>query len=111
MNKEEAKERIEKLKEIINEARYAYHVLNKDLYPPEVLDSLKKELFDLEQKFPEFITPDSPTQRIGGEPLKEFPKVRHKVPMLSFNDAFSEEDLKNWEERNLKMMRECVRSA
>ena len=104
MNREEAKERIEKLKEIINEARYAYHVLNKDLYPPEVLDSLKKELFDLEQKFPEFITPDSPTQRIGGEPLKEFPKVRHKVPMLSFNDAFSEEDLKNWEERNLKMI-------
>jgi DNA ligase (NAD+) len=104
MNKEEAKERIEKLKEIINEARYAYHVLNKDLYPPEVLDSLKKELFDLEQKFPEFITPDSPTQRIGGEPLKEFPKVRHKVPMLSFNDAFSEEDLKNWEERNQKIV-------
>jgi DNA ligase (NAD+) len=104
MNKEEAKERIEKLKEIINEARYAYHVLNKDLYPPEVLDSLKKELFDLEQQFPEFITPDSPTQRIGGEPLKEFPKVRHKVPMLSFNDAFSEEDLKNWEERNLKIV-------
>jgi DNA ligase (NAD+) len=104
MNKEEAKERIEKLKEIINEARYSYHVLNKDLYSPEVLDSLKKELFDLEQKFPEFITPDSPTQRIGGEPLKEFSKVRHKVPMLSFNDAFSEEDLKNWEERNLKMI-------
>jgi DNA ligase (NAD+) len=104
MNREEAKERIEKLKEIINEARYAYHVLNKDLYPPEILDSLKKELFDLEQKFPEFITPDSPTQRIGGEPLKEFPKVRHKVPMLSFNDAFSEEDLKNWEERNLKIV-------
>jgi len=104
MDKKEAKERIEKLKEIINEARYAYHVLNKDLYPPEVLDSLKKELFDLEQKFPEFITPDSPTQRIGGEPLKEFPKVRHKVPMLSFNDAFSEEDLKNWEERNQKIV-------
>jgi DNA ligase (NAD+) len=104
MNKEDAKERIEKLKEIINEARYSYHVLNKDLYSPEVLDSLKKELFDLEQKFPEFITPDSPTQRIGGEPLKEFPKVRHKVPMLSFNDAFSEEDLKNWEERNQKIV-------
>jgi DNA ligase (NAD+) len=104
MNKEEAKERIEKLKEIINEARYSYHVLNKDLYSPEVLDYLKKELFDLEQKFPEFITPDSPTQRIGGEPLKEFPKVRHKVPMLSFNDAFSEEDLKNWEERNQKIV-------
>jgi DNA ligase (NAD+) len=104
MKPEEAKERIEKLKAIINEARYAYHVLNQDLYPPEVLDSLKKELFDLEQKFPQFITPDSPTQRIGGEPLKEFPKVRHKVPMLSFNDAFSEEDLEDWQERNLKLL-------
>ncbi len=108
MNEKEAKERIEKLKELINEARYAYHVLNKDLYPPEVLDSLKKELFELEQKFPQFITPDSPTQRIGGEPLKEFPKVRHKVPMLSFNDAFSFEDLKNWEERNLKLLPEIL---
>jgi len=104
MTREEAKERIEKLKEIINEARYAYHVLNKDLYPPEVLDALKRELFELEQKFPEFITPDSPTQRIGGEPLKEFKKVRHKVPMLSFNDAFSFEDLKNWEERNIRFL-------
>jgi DNA ligase (NAD+) len=104
MNEKEAKERIEKLKKIINEARYAYHVLNKDLYPPEVLDSLKKELFDLEQKFPQFITPDSPTQRIAGQPLKEFKKVRHKVPMLSFNDAFSLQDLKNWEERNLRII-------
>ncbi len=109
MNEKEAKERIEKLKEIINKARYAYHVLNQDLYPPEVLDSLKKELFDLEQKFPQFITPDSPTQRIGGEPLKEFAKVRHKVPMLSFNDAFSLEDLENWEERNLKLLRPGIK--
>ncbi len=109
MDEREAKERIEKLKEIINKARYAYHVLNQDLYPPEVLDSLKKELFDLEQKFPQFITPDSPTQRIGGEPLKEFAKVRHKVPMLSFNDAFSLEDLENWEERNLKLLRPGIK--
>lgn len=104
MKPEEAKERIDKLREIINQARYAYHVLNKDLYPPEVLDSLKKELFDLEQKFPQFITPDSPTQRIAGKPLKEFPKIRHKVPMLSFNDAFSEDDLNDWQERNLKFL-------
>lgn len=104
MDKKEAEERIKKLKEIINKARYAYHVLNQDIYPPEVLDTLKKELFDLEQKFPDLITPDSPTQRIGGEPLKEFKKVRHKVPMLSFNDAFSLEDLKAWEERNLKLL-------
>jgi DNA ligase (NAD+) len=104
MTKEEAKKRITKLKETINEARYAYHVLEKNIYPPEVLDSLKKELYDLEQQFPDLITPDSPTQRIGGEPLKEFSKVRHKVPMLSFDDAFSMEDLKNWQERNLKLL-------
>ena len=101
---EEAKERIEKLKELINEYRYARHVLNKELVPIEVEDSLKKELFDLEQKFPQFITPDSPTQRIGGAPLKEFKKVRHEIPMLSFNDAFSLEDLESWNERNLKLL-------
>ena len=109
MTREEAKERIEKLKEIINKARYYYHVLNQDLYPPEVLDAFKKELFELEQEFPEFITPDSPTQRIAGEALKEFKKVRHKVPMLSFNDAFSFDDLKNWEERNLKLLRPGIK--
>lgn len=109
MKPEEAKKRIEKLKQIINEARYSYHVLNKDLYSPEVLDSLKKELFDLEQNFPQFITPDSPTQRIGGEPLKEFPKIRHKVPMLSFNDAFSKEDLESWQTRNIKLLPENVK--
>ncbi|MCS7200572.1 MAG: NAD-dependent DNA ligase LigA [Patescibacteria group bacterium] len=104
MTFEEAKKRAEKLRELINEARYSYHVLGKDIYQPEVLDSLKKELYDLEQKFPQLITPDSPTQRIGGEPLKEFPKSRHRLPMLSFDDAFSFEDLKNWQERNGKLI-------
>jgi DNA ligase (NAD+) len=99
MDKNEAKKRIEKLKEVINEYRYAYHVLDKEIISAEALDSLKKELFDLEQKFPEFITPDSPTQRVGGEPLKFFKKVAHEKPMLSFDDAFSEEDIKNWLQR------------
>jgi len=99
MRKEEAKQRIEKLKEEINKYRYAYHVLNKSLISDEALDSLKKELFDLENQFPEFITPDSPTQRVGGKPLKEFKKVVHEEPMLSFNDAFSFEDMKAWLER------------
>lgn len=100
----EAQERIEKLKEIINDYRYKYHVLNESPISPEVLDSLKKELWELEQAFPQFITPDSPSQRIGGEPLKEFQKHRHKVPMLSFHDAFSAEDLFAWEERNQKLV-------
>jgi DNA ligase (NAD+) len=106
---EQAKERIEKLKELINEYRYYRHVLNKELVPIEVEDALKRELFELEQKFPQFITPDSPTQRIGGAPLKEFKKVRHEVPMLSFNDAFSFEELKAWDERNRKLLPENVK--
>jgi len=68
------------------------------------LDSLKKELFDLEQKYPEFITSDSPTQRIGGVPLKKFEKIKHSQPMLSFNDAFSREDMKDWEKRIKKLL-------
>ena len=99
MDRNEAKQRIEKLKNEINRYRYAYHVLDKSLISDAALDSLKKELFDLEQKYPEFIAFDSPTQRIGGEPLKQFKKVRHEKPMLSFNDAFSEEDMKDWLER------------
>ena len=99
MNKNEAKQRIEKLKTEINYYRYAYHVLDKSLISDAALDSLKKELFDLEIKYPEFITPDSPTQRIGGKPLKEFKKIFHEMPMLSFNDAFSENDIKDWIKR------------
>ncbi|MCL5016469.1 MAG: NAD-dependent DNA ligase LigA, partial [Patescibacteria group bacterium] len=99
MEKREAKERISKLREEINKYRYAYHVLDKSLISDEALDSLKKELFDFETRYPEFITPDSPTQRVGGRPLKEFKKIRHEAPMLSFNDAFSREDVLSWLER------------
>lgn len=97
--KKQAKERIEKLKKIINKARYAYHVLDKPIMPDDVLDSLKHELFELEQKHPEFITPDSPTQRIGGKPLKKFKKVKHKVSQWSFNDAFSEKEIYDFDKR------------
>ena len=65
----------------------------------EVLDSLKKELFDIEQQFPELITPDSPTQRVGGKPLKQFNKFKHPMPMISFNDAFDFKDMEEWEAR------------
>jgi len=99
MNKQEAKQRIEKLKKEIGKYRHAYHVLDKSLISDVALDSLKKELFDLEEKFPDLITSDSPTQRVSGKPLKEFKKVRHETPMLSFNDAFSEQDMHDWLER------------
>ncbi|MDP3792121.1 MAG: NAD-dependent DNA ligase LigA [bacterium] len=99
MDKTETKKRIEKLREAIDHHRYLYHVLDKQEISDAALDSLKKELFDLEQEFPQFIASDSPTQRIGGEPLKEFKKFRHSEPMLSFDDAFDEKDMKDWETR------------
>ncbi len=95
----EVKERITKLRETIEKYRYEYHVLNKSSISEEALDSLKKELYDLEEKYPLLITPDSPTQRVAGKPLPEFKKIAHKVAQWSFNDAFSEEDIKKFDER------------
>lgn len=99
VNKKEAKERIGHLKKVINKHRFEYHVLDKLTISEAALDSLKKELFDLEQQFPDLVTSDSPTQRVGGQPLKEFVKAPHEKPMLSFNDAFSEQDFKDWFKR------------
>jgi DNA ligase (NAD+) len=109
MNKSEAKNRIEKLRKLINYHRHLYHVLDKQEISDAALDSLKKELFDLEQEFPDFITPDSPTQRVGGEPLKKFKKVKHPQRMLSLNDAFSNEDMQDWSERVSKLLSEKER--
>ncbi|HUX36095.1 MAG TPA: NAD-dependent DNA ligase LigA [Candidatus Paceibacterota bacterium] len=99
LNKKDAEERIGHLKKTIGKYRYERLVLNKEGISPEAEDTLKKELFDLEQEFPELITPDSPTQRVGGKPLKQFRKVRHEERMISLNDAFSEEDVSAWLER------------
>ena len=104
MNKSDAQKRIGKLREVINYHRHLYHVLDKQEISDSALDSLKKELFDLEQEFPELITQDSPTQRVGGKPLKEFNKIKHPEPMLSFNDAFNQKDMKEWEERLKKVL-------
>ncbi len=106
MDKISAKQRIEKLKGAINHHRYLYHVLNRQEISDAALDSLKKELFDLEQKYPELITPDSPTQRVGGKALSNFKKVRHPERMLSFNDAFSKEDIQEWVLRISKLLTE-----
>ncbi|MDP3948473.1 MAG: NAD-dependent DNA ligase LigA [bacterium] len=99
ISKKYAEERIGQLKKIIGKYRHERLTLNREVISPEAEDALKKELFDLEQEFPEFVTPDSPTQRVGGEPLKQFKKVRHDERMLSFNDAFSKEDVNDWLER------------
>ena len=81
---------------MINYHRYLYHVENRQEMSDDALDSLKKELFDLEQKFPSLITPDSPTQRVAGKPSEGFVKVEHPGRMISLNDVFSEQDFKDW---------------
>ncbi len=97
MKKKETKNRIEKLKKVIDYHRYLYHVLDRQEISDEALDSLKHELYQLEQEYPEFITSDSPTQRVGGEPRQQFEKVAHKAPMLSIEDVFSEKELIDWQ--------------
>lgn len=104
MSKEEAKKRIDKLKQEINHHRYLYHVLDKEEISDAALDSLKNELYKLEMQYPELITPDSPTQRVGGKPLDKFEKVKHSQPMISLFDAFSEQDMLDWEKRNQKLI-------
>ena len=92
-------ERIKKLRDVIEYHRYNIHVLNKEEISEAALDSLKKELFDLEGQFPQYITPDSPTQRVAGGVLPGFKKVVHTVPQWSFHDAFSPEDMTAFDER------------
>ncbi len=99
-----AKERVEKLRATIDHHRYLYHVLDKQEISDEALDSLKHELYQIEEKYPELVTPDSPTQRVAGEPNPSFKKVKHKIRQWSFNDAFSEEEIREFDARIKRML-------
>jgi DNA ligase (NAD+) len=99
------RERYEKLKKTIERQRYLYNVLDKEEMPQGAVDSLKYELYKLEEQYPELVTPDSPSQRVAGKPLKQFAKVVHKVPQWSFNDAFSEEDMREFDSRLKRFLR------
>lgn len=96
MDKKQAKERIEKLRTIINDYRYHYHVLDESIMSESASDSLKHELTTLEEQYPEFITPDSPSQRVAGKALDKFVKVQHKYPMMSLQDVFDESEVTAW---------------
>lgn len=104
MDKIAAKKRIAKLIEQIDDLRYRYHVLNDPEVSDQIYDSLEQELVSLENQFPDLKQPDSPLQRIGGKPLDKFTKVTHEVQQWSFNDVFSEEEIKDWEDRVLKIL-------
>lgn len=95
----EAKERAKKLRDAITAYRAEYHERDESSISPEALDSLKHELSTLEAEYPELVTKDSPTQVVAGSVLPELRKVRHRLPQWSLNDAFSEEDLRAFDER------------
>jgi len=104
MNKRQASQRIDKLRELINDYRYHYHVLDESIMSEAAADSLKHELSQLEMEFPDLITPDSPSQRVAGAPLPGFKQLQHSSRMLSLNDAFGEEEVQAWQERIVKLL-------
>ncbi|MBI2634213.1 NAD-dependent DNA ligase LigA [Candidatus Peregrinibacteria bacterium] len=108
MEAKEAKIRIEKLKEKINDLNYKYFVLDQTEVEESVRDSLKRELIELEEKFPQFISHDSPTQRVGSVLSGKFKKVAHRTPKKSLSDVFSTEELMQWHERISKMVPEKI---
>src|SRR3982751_4511824 len=107
MAKEDVASRAAKLRDLISDYRYNYHVLNKSIMSEAAADSLKHELSQIEQEHPELITPDSPTQRVAGEPLPGFKQIRHSSRMLSLNDVFNKEELEAWVKRITKLIPEA----
>ncbi|MCR4280789.1 MAG: NAD-dependent DNA ligase LigA [Candidatus Kaiserbacteria bacterium] len=95
----EVRARYKKLRETINHYRRLYHVYDKEEISQSALDSLKHELSEIEKQYPSLIAPDSPSQRVAGEPLPSFKKVRHKVAQWSFNDAFTPDEIRDFDAR------------
>ncbi len=104
MTKDQASERIVKLRELINDYRYHYHVLDESIMSEAAADSLKHELTQLEEQYPELVTTDSPSQRVAGQTLPGFTSVEHSTRMLSLNDVFDEAEVRAWEERITKLL-------
>lgn len=103
MNKNEAKNRIELLREEISRLRFLYHTENAPLVTDDVYESLTRELDILESQYPELADPNSSVRRVAGKPLSKFEKVKHNIRMLSMNDTFSKDEVLDWEKRNIKL--------
>ena len=101
---EQAGERASKLREIINDYRYHYHVLDESIMSEAAGDSLKHELSQIESQYPELITPDSPTQRVAGQALDKFVKITHRSRMISLADVFDSNEIAGWIERMHKTL-------
>ena len=96
MNRKDAKKRIQKIRKEINFHNFKYYVENSPVISDYEFDQLLKELENLEEKFPDLVTPDSPTQRVGGEPIGGFETVKHKTAMLSLDNTYTYEELKEF---------------
>lgn len=99
MEKHEAEREIHELREKLNQYNYEYYVLDQPSVPDGEYDRLMQQLIKLEDKFPDLVTANSPSQRVGGEPLDAFQKVEHAVPMLSLSNAFNEQELRDFDRR------------
>jgi DNA ligase (NAD+) len=107
MEKDKAKQKIEKLRNEIRHHDHKYYVEDDPVISDFEYDKLVKELEGLEEQFPELITPDSPTQRVSGEPVSEFPSVEHKTQMLSLDNTYNFDELRDFHKRVLKKIPEC----
>ena len=96
---EATRKAVEELRDQIRRHNYQYHILDDPLVPDAEYDRLVRELQAIEAEYPELITPDSPTQRVGAEPISAFGTVQHQVPMLSLDNAFSEDELRDFHRR------------
>lgn len=103
MKKQDAAKRLQELRQLMAKYSYEYYVLDEPSVSDAIYDGLMRELKVLETEFPELITPESPTQRVGGAPLSEFKKVAHSVRMISLNDVFSRDEVEAWVERTEKL--------
>ncbi len=105
MKAEQAEKEVRGLRKAINHHNYLYYVLDQPEISDHEYDMLYKKLEELEKQFPSLITPDSPTQRVGGEPLKEFRTVEHRIKMLSLDNTYSEEEVRDFDQRVRKTIR------
>ena len=108
LDRQAAEQRIVKLRDLINDYRYHYHVLDESIMSEAAADSLKHELSQLEEQFPELITPDSPTQRVAGKALSKFAKVQHQTRMISLQDVFDRAEIAAWIQRMKKVRQDIT---
>ena len=106
--REETQRRLQKLKQTIEKHRHLYHTLDAPEISDEAYDSIVRELEEIEAKYPDLKTADTPSERVGGEPLKEFVKVKHVVSQWSFDDVFDFEELKKWDEKVKNFLRKTA---